>query len=414
MSKSSKQSRSVSASKRSSDFEPDYPLQGSSLDVPLDEVLSYTPEQRQAYIRALLKALAKEIKADSMALKARVPFAREMRDLRKLLYDPVDAYLFTDDKTFKRNILGKGSPGATHTYWSRRQMWKMETKAGDLRSKIVNLAPSLIKSLSGLFDASDQSKQGFRREGSAIQNALRFLQYDHSSGSAFPPFHARFFADKFLPKDADGIVVDPCAGWGGRLLGTLLVPRKTRVTYYGVDPNKNNKHAYEGLIRRVNVWLKRELPGKREARIFYKPFEDWIRSSSAKKLEGKVDLVLTSPPYFSAENYDPTSKKQSANRYEEYEQWREHFYKPMFVGVRDLLKPGGAFVLNVANVSEAPKLESDAKKLAKEVGLEFTGFYKLALAVSAAGRKTGLKRGTTVRGSLFKYEAVFIFTRQTH
>ncbi len=52
-----------------------------------------------------------------------------------------------------------------------------------------------------------------------------------------------------------------------------------------------------------------------------------------------------------------------------------------------------------------------AKKLAKEVGLEFVDFYKLALAVSAAGQQMGLKRGTTVRGSLFKYEAVFVFTR---
>lgn len=414
MTKRLTKSKSVSATRRADDFEPDYPLQGSSLDVPLDEVLTYTPENRHAFIRALLKALAKEIKADNMALKARVPFKREMRDLRKLLYDPVDAYLFTDDKTFKRNVLGKGSPGGTHTFWSRRQMWKMETKAGDLRSKIVNQAPSLVKKLDSFFDVSNTSKQAFRKEGSAVQNALRFLQYDHSSGSAFPPFHARFFADKFLPKDADGIVVDPCAGWGGRLLGTLLVPRKTRVTYYGIDPNKNNKHAYEGLIRRVNVWLKRELPEARAARIFYKPFEDWIQSAIAKKLKGKVDLVLTSPPYFSAENYDPASGKQSANRYKEYEQWREHFYKPMFAGVRDLLKPGGVFVLNVANVSEAPKLESDARKLAKEVGLEFTGFYKLALTMYATARGGRMKRAIKVRGKLYKYEAVFVFTRQAH
>src|ERR1035441_2355031 len=135
---------------------------------------------------------------------------------------------------------------------------------------------------------------GFRNERlSAIRNILSFLHCDKSSGTAFPPFHAKFLADTFLPKEGDGVVVDPCAGWGGRLLGTLCVKRTGHVHYYGIDPEKRNKPAYEGLERRVNIWLKEELKGTRSARIFYKPFEDWIRSKSAKSLFGKVDLMLT-------------------------------------------------------------------------------------------------------------------------
>src|SRR5260370_32795885 len=57
----------------------DYPLQGSKLDLPLEAVLAFTPKQRQRYTKDLLAALGREIRSDTMALKKRVSFAREMR-----------------------------------------------------------------------------------------------------------------------------------------------------------------------------------------------------------------------------------------------------------------------------------------------------------------------------------------------
>ena len=36
-----------------------------------------------------------------------------------------------------------------------------------------------------------------------------------------------------------------------RLVGSLLVNRKSRVHYYGIDPEFRNREAYEGLQRRV-------------------------------------------------------------------------------------------------------------------------------------------------------------------
>ena len=104
------------------------------------------------------------------------------------------------------------------------------------------------------------------------------MEVNKHSGTAFPPFHAKFFADKYLPKNSEGIIVDPCAGWGGRLIGSLLVNRAYPVRYYGIDPAIENKEAYDGLKRRVNIWLKKELTGPRDAIISYKPFEDWIAS----------------------------------------------------------------------------------------------------------------------------------------
>ena len=114
---------------------------------------------------------------------------------------------------------------------------------------------------------------------------------------------------------------------------------------------KRNKFAYEGLERRINVWLKRELTGKRSSTIYYRPFEAFIKTPAAKKLFGRCDLVITSPPYFDAEIYDPQNAKQSGNKYATYEQWVTGFYRPLMKGAFDLLKEGGVFVLNIANVA---------------------------------------------------------------
>src|SRR5262245_29356531 len=100
---------------------PDYALQGSAVDLPMETVLAYSPKQRKTYINGLLDALAKKVRSGSLSLKARVSFTKEMRDLRRLLYGAADQYLYVDDKTNKRNVLGKGSPGATHTYWSQTE-----------------------------------------------------------------------------------------------------------------------------------------------------------------------------------------------------------------------------------------------------------------------------------------------------
>ena len=390
---------------------PDYVLQGTEFDLPLEHVFGFTSKERARYITKLLDALSKAIRNNTFALKMNVPFKREMRDLRRLLYAPADQYLFVDEKTKKRNVLGKGSPGSTHVQWSRTQIWKMGTKSGDLSSQIKAKHPTLVKQLDKLFDPTNDRMALFR-ESNALRSALKLMEVNKHSGTAFPPFHAKFFADKYLPKDSEGIIVDPCAGWGGRLIGSLLVNRTYPVRYYGVDPAIENKEAYEGLKRRLNIWLKKELTGPRDAIISYKPFEDWIASKAAKSLMGKVDLVITSPPYFSAEDYNPNDPRQSTNRFPKYLKWREGFYRVLMQGAYDLLKPMGVFVLNIADVSEAPYLERDARKLAAETGFVGAGFYKFAMTLSPTALKANrVKRAVTVNGTRFRYEPVFVFRK---
>jgi len=391
----------------------DYVLQNTEHDLPLHEVLTFSEQKRLQYVKSLIAALRKLLKKDEVALKRRTSFKTEMKDLRKLFYSAADQYLYVEDGKARRWVLGKGSPGSTHVYWSRNHIWKMKTKKGALEEELRSISPSLIKRISRFLDPQNEGMKGFRNEAkSAIENILKFLEYDKRSGCAFPPFHAKFFADRFLPKDKSGIVLDPCAGWGGRLIGSLLVNRKDKVTYVGIDPEERNRAAYEGLTRRATIWLKKEIAAERESVIFYEPFEDWVCSSQAKHFIGSVDLVITSPPYFGAEIYNDDNTKQSTSRYDDYSLWRNRFYEPLIQGAYDLLKTGGVFVLNVADVAEAPRLEKDANDLAKRVGFERCGFFKLAMALSPTARHEGkIKQTLSVRGKRFRYEPVFVFRK---
>jgi tRNA1(Val) A37 N6-methylase TrmN6 len=358
-----------------------------------------------------LKALAKSIKSDEMALKKRINFQKEIQDYRTLLRRPADSYLLTDDKNFTQNVLAAKSPGSTHTTRSRHNMWKMTTKQGSLEELISSQEQSLVRRFEKLFDPQNKGKAQFRKEGSmALQVIYTHLQMNYSVGAAFPPFHAKFFADKFLPTTGECLVVDPCAGWGGRLLGTLCVKRKDKVTYVGIDPETRNQEAYATLQGLYNKYLKKESKSERSSQIYYEKFEDWIDTDDASQFFGKTDLVITSPPYFDAELYNSENENQSANSYKTYPEWRERFYRKLVQGAFDLLKPGGTFVLNIANVSSAKNLEKDARVLAREVGFKGAGFYKLAMSV-VPGTSGRVRHSVAVEGATFKIEPCFVFEK---
>ena len=79
-------------------------------------------------------------------------------------------------------------------------------------------------------------------------------------------------------------------------------------------------------------------------------------------------------------------------------------------GVFRLLKPGGVFVLNIADVAEAPRLERDARILARDAGFESAGFYKLAMNILPGTKKP--RHSVTVSGTPWKYEPVFVFRKE--
>jgi hypothetical protein len=106
---------------------------------------------------------------------------------------------------------------------------------------------------------------------------------DFAMVSLFKPWVARAVYQKLLPEG--GTIVDPCAGWGGRVFGTLDLP----VVYRGFDINQQSVDGNNSLIKFLGA----------------KRVQDAIveQADSSRFQFPESDLLFTSPPYFGLEEY---------------------------------------------------------------------------------------------------------------
>lgn len=148
----------------------------------------------------------------------------------------------------------------------------------------------------------------------------------------FPPHVMRDYCKQFnLNKDSK--ILDPCAGWGGRMIGASVICNN----YTCFDPSTQ---TYNGLVK-LYKWLK-GFNSNFEANIYKLPFED------AKLEKESYDFALTSPPYYNTENYSD-EKTNSLNRYKTFEEWSNCFYIPMIKKTMRALKNNSSFVLNIGS-----------------------------------------------------------------
>ncbi len=183
----------------------------------------------------------------------------------------------------------------------------------------------------------------------------------------FRPGFAAYLYRRFAAEG--GAVVDPCAGYGGRLVGWIASRIGGR--YVACEPCSES-HA-------GNVALAAALGA--DARIIRSPFED----VSASELGGPFSLAFTSPPYFAKEVYsaEPT---QSAARYPTYPAWRDGFLAPLIRGAAGSLASGGHLAINIADVkigSERHPLERDTVALASSAGLRLVEEIPYLMGVRA-------------------------------
>jgi hypothetical protein len=161
-----------------------------------------------------------------------------------------------------------------------------------------------------------------------IQYGINGSQYVNE----FPPHLARDIYREFK-LDRRSRILDPCAGWGGRMIGASVVSNH----YTGFEPAS---YTATGLWELADDL--KELTGSFEANIYCKPYED------ARLRPARFDFALTSPPYYDTEKYsdEPT---QSYMRYTTFDDWVIGFYLPFIDKTMMALKDDGAFVLNVGD-----------------------------------------------------------------
>ena len=184
----------------------------------------------------------------------------------------------------------------------------------------------------------------------------------------FPPYVARQIYLKFAPGKSRSIL-DPCAGWGGRMIGAASIPN-TR--YVACEPSTK---TYLGLVK-LGEWLKTLQPTF-DFEIHHIPYEEF-------ETDEKFDIALTSPPYFSTEHYSDEDT-DSAHKFPQYTLWEEGFYSPLIVNTINRLKDGSVFILNIGD-RKYPLTES-MKRICNEHNISVEREYNYLNNINEDGEK---------------------------
>lgn len=156
-------------------------------------------------------------------------------------------------------------------------------------------------------------------------------------------------------------VLDPCAGWGDRMIGAIAADARG---YVSADPNAALAPEYV----RIHAWARAIVPRCAAVRHFVSPFEDIPVGVLLKSLaevrrdnycggmpdetvvsrtqiapEDGYDLAMTSPPYFTLEIYDREDRAgtQSTTRYPTWREWYQQFLITMMRNAAACLRVGG-------------------------------------------------------------------------
>jgi signal recognition particle subunit SEC65 len=237
-------------------------------------------------------------------------------------------------------------------------------------------------------------------------------------------------------------IVDPCAGWGDRLAGSLIVGKDVVEHYYGIDPweisneSCRNIHQVLSSIPSLNVGT---------AEFAKKGAQD---DSDAPHAWPESDLVLICPPYGELECYNVDGedtndqqawrlcksniKENNGNEGENGENGNEgdngengeienrfisHFIIPMFRNAaKSIASRNGRIIINVANTKKKDGgefLTRDVLEAAEKVGLKCVETFGMRLSVRAP--KTTFDHAASVlRGEPFFVFELDHSTQSTH
>jgi len=161
-----------------------------------------------------------------------------------------------------------------------------------------------------------------------IQLGVNGVQYVNE----FPPHIARDLCVK-NGIQADSKVLDPCAGWGGRMIGISVVSNH----YDCFEPETRTFSGLENLLSFIKT-----MNNSFCAKIHNIPFEEALLEDNS------YDFAITSPPYYDTEEYSEENTN-SLNRYNTFEKWRDLFYLPLIEKTMKALKPNKIFILNIGS-----------------------------------------------------------------
>lgn len=183
-----------------------------------------------------------------------------------------------------------------------------------------------------------------RNRGGKVPANNVFEAYRINTGSIvmFKSITAKYLYKKYNAKS----VLDPTAGWGGRMLGAWSLG----IDYVGIDTNIEMKPAYDGMMDYLNNFNFVDNP-LFEEKSPSKLTMLWDSCLDVDFSKIDYDFVLTSPPYINMELY------RKMKPWENDEAFYKDFFIPLYEKCIKHIKPGGTVCLNVS-----PKMYDDAIK----------------------------------------------------
>jgi hypothetical protein len=184
-------------------------------------------------------------------------------------------------------------------------------------------------------------------------------------------------------------VLDPCIGWGGRMLGSLAAG----ALYTGCEPDPNTVRGLRGILGDIG----------KTATVLEIPAE-----TALPGITGEFDLVLTSPPYFNLELY--TAGDQSVANHPTWDEWVETWLKPVILSCLSKVRTGGTSCWSVKNfkTDKAYPLADVTKKIHADAG--WTLVKTVTMRGSARMGGARITDGVETRGS---EEDTYCFQRQS-
>lgn len=175
---------------------------------------------------------------------------------------------------------------------------------------------------------------------------IRQLCGGRGRANNFPPRVAKSIIMK-LSQGNPVSVLDPCCGFGGRLLGAMSCFNVSR--YTGIDLSTATYEGNKKMIEKLG-------------------FSDRSEVHNGDCLElmkgmGKFDIILTSPPFWNVEEYIGVKVDK------DYETWKKDFVEPLLSLTKEHLTDDGKAAYYLENI-EGKNFIEDFIEIANSVGLE--------------------------------------------
>ena len=162
-------------------------------------------------------------------------------------------------------------------------------------------------------------------------------------------------------------VLDPCAGWGGRMLGAIAAG----AAYVGCDPDPRTAAGLRNILADLSI----PATFATRATVIEKPCEKaLVENLHTMEL---FDMILTSPPYFNLELY--TAGEQSTVMHPTWDSWVAGWLKPVILGCLARLKEGGVSCWSVKDfrTDKAYGLVAAVTAIHKEAGFTLIKTIKM-------------------------------------